>query len=77
MKQLYGLDAIYRKGNARTFKLISSKLDFTSCQPKNQNFSKKFGPYLTSAEYGAIFIGMSEVDAARIETYNTVESLKQ
>jgi hypothetical protein len=27
-------------------------LDFTSCQPKNQNFSKKFGPYLTSAEDG-------------------------
>ena len=28
-------------------------------------------------EYGAIFIGMPEVDAARIETYNTVESMKQ
>ena len=27
-------------------------------------------------EYGAIFIGMPEMDAARIETYNTVESLK-
>lgn len=27
-------------------------------------------------EYGAIFIGMPEVDAARIETYNTVESMK-
>ena len=28
-------------------------------------------------EYGAIFIGMPEMDAARIETYNTIESLKQ
>ncbi len=28
-------------------------------------------------EYGAIFIGMPEMDAARIETYNTMESLKQ
>lgn len=27
-------------------------------------------------EYGAIFIGMPEMDAARIETYNTIESLK-
>lgn len=27
-------------------------MDFTSCQPKNQNFSKKFGPYLTSADDG-------------------------
>lgn len=25
-------------------------MGFTSCQPKNQNFSKKFGPYLTPAD---------------------------
>ncbi len=28
-------------------------------------------------EYGAIFIGMPEMAEARIETYNTIESLKQ
>ena len=28
-------------------------------------------------EYGAIFTGMAEMDAARIETYHTVESLKE
>ena len=28
-------------------------------------------------KYGGIFIGMPEMDAARIETYNTMESLKQ
>lgn len=27
-------------------------MGFTSCQPKNQNFSKKFGPYLTPADDG-------------------------
>lgn len=27
-------------------------------------------------EYGAIFIGMPEMDAARIETYGTIESMK-
>lgn len=27
--------------------------------------------------YGAVFIGMPEMDAARIEVYDTVESLKQ
>lgn len=37
---------------ARMKKYISSKLGFTSCQPKNQNFSKKFGPYLTPADDG-------------------------
>lgn len=30
-----------------------------------------------SFDYGAIFIGMPEMDAARIETYHTIESLKQ
>lgn len=29
-----------------------------------------------SFDYGAIFIGMPEMDAARIETYHTIESLK-
>lgn len=27
-------------------------------------------------EYGAIFIGMSEMDAARIETYNTIREFE-
>ena len=26
-------------------------------------------------EYGAIFIGMSEIDASRIETYGTIEEM--
>ena len=34
---------------------------------------KEDGPF----DYGAIFIGMPEMDAARIETYHTIESLKQ
>lgn len=28
-------------------------------------------------EYGAIFIGMSETDAGRIETYGTIEGMKE
>ena len=43
-------------------------MDFTSCQPKNQNFSKKFGPYLTSADNATNVIKLHVGSAAVANT---------
>lgn len=48
-----------------TKEVIHAFLEIVRIEKKGENF-----------EYGGIFIGMPEMDAARIETYQTVEDYK-
>lgn len=49
-----------------TKEIIHSFIEIIRIEKKGQLYS-----------YGAVFIGMSETDASRIEVYDTVESLKR
>lgn len=65
-EQLLGIGAVY-EGFLRiwTQEVIHAFLEIVRIEKKEQGF-----------HYGAIFIGMPESDASRIEVYDTVESLK-
>ncbi|MCM1127489.1 MAG: PilZ domain-containing protein [Lachnospiraceae bacterium] len=65
--QLLGIGAVY-EGFLRiwTQEVIHAFLEIVRIEKKENGF-----------HYGAIFIGMPESDASRIEVYDMVESLKQ
>lgn len=65
--QLLKIGAVY-EGFLRiwTQEVIHSFLEIVRIEKTEDSFN-----------YGAIFIGMPEADASRIEVYDTVESLKQ
>lgn len=65
--QLLGIGSVY-EGFLRiwTQEVIHAFLEIVRIEKTEEGF-----------KYGAIFIGMPESDAARIEVYDTVESLKQ